>query len=165
MSLETAENSQSIQKLSRFSSARKSESAWYTINTNDKSTIKLPHNCKLIFITLDKTDDADLKHLCDLINESKEQGWKEVYDHGGVSIYKKTPKGSQTIMIKTYAEIENYSKEEVFEAIANVSIRREWDKIFSEFKILECNEKEGREVLYMSIKVSYKNMQLLKESK
>ncbi len=92
--------------------------------------------------------------MCDLINERKEQGWKQVYHQNGINIYKKTPKGSPTIMIKTYADIENYTKEEVFEAIANISIRREWDKIFSEFKILENNEKQGREVLYMSIKVS-----------
>ncbi len=94
-----------------------------------------------------------MKHLCDLINEHKDQGWKEVYIKDGISIYKKVPKGSSSIMIKTYAVIQNYTKEEVNEAIVNVSIRSEWDKIFSEFKILENKENEEKEVLYMSIKV------------
>ncbi len=98
-----------------------------------------------------------MKHLCDLINEFKDQGWKEVYIKNEISIYKKIPKGSSSIMIKTYAEIENYTKEEVYKAIVDVSIRREWDQIFSEFKILENKENEGKEVLYMSIKVKSLN--------
>jgi hypothetical protein len=60
-------------------------------------------------------------------------------------------------MIKSIFTIEGYTKEEVFEAIANVSIRKEWDKIFSEFKVIE-SDKEGFEVLYMSIKVRYFNI-------
>jgi hypothetical protein len=61
-------------------------------------------------------------------------------------------------MIKTFATIDNFTKEEVFKAIADVRIRREWDKIFSEFKIIENKEKEGKEYLYMSIKVRTKKI-------
>jgi hypothetical protein len=61
-------------------------------------------------------------------------------------------------MIKTFATIDNFTKEEVFRAIADVRIRREWDKIFSEFKIIENKEKEGKEYLYMSIKVRTKKI-------
>jgi hypothetical protein len=56
-------------------------------------------------------------------------------------------------MIRTIAIIDNFTKEEVFEAISNVNIRKQWDKVFSEFKIVDKNEKEQFEVLYMSIKV------------
>jgi hypothetical protein len=55
-------------------------------------------------------------------------------------------------MIKAIVTINNYTRDEVFEAIANVNIRKEWDKIFSEFKIIESTQ-EGGEILYMSIKV------------
>ena len=55
-------------------------------------------------------------------------------------------------MIKSIFTIENYTKEQVFEAISNVSIRKEWDKIFSEFKVVETDS-DGYEILYMSIKV------------
>jgi hypothetical protein len=57
-------------------------------------------------------------------------------------------------MIKSIFTIENYTKEQVYEAIANVSIRKEWDKIFSEFKVIEADS-EGYEILYMSIKVKF----------
>jgi hypothetical protein len=57
-------------------------------------------------------------------------------------------------MIKTVAVIDGYGKDEIFEAIANVNIRKEWDKVFSEFKIVETNPDDLYEVLYMSIKVN-----------
>jgi hypothetical protein len=57
-------------------------------------------------------------------------------------------------MIKAIVTIPDYTREHVFEAIANVDIRKEWDKIFSEFKIIESTE-EGGEILYMSIKVPF----------
>lgn len=56
------------------------------------------------------------------------------------------------LLIKTVAYLDGFTKEEVFEAISNVNIRKQWDKIFSEFKIVETNNEEGWEVLYMSIK-------------
>jgi hypothetical protein len=56
-------------------------------------------------------------------------------------------------MIKSIFTIDGYTKEEVFEAIANVNVRKEWDKIFSEFKVVETDA-DGYEVLYMSIKVN-----------
>lgn len=130
----------------RVGSPKKSQSNFgsYVINTDQSSLLKLSPNYK--------TNDYDLKNLCELINEKKDQGWKEVYVQNKISIFKKNPKGSHTIMIKTNAEIDNFTKEEVFNAISDVNIRKEWDKIFSEFKILENNPKEGKEYLYMSIK-------------
>lgn len=56
-------------------------------------------------------------------------------------------------MIRTIAIIEEFSKEEIFEAISNVNIRKQWDKVFSEFKIVEAYDEEQSEVLYMAIKV------------
>lgn len=55
-------------------------------------------------------------------------------------------------MIKAIVTINNFTKEDVYEAIVNVDIRKEWDKIFSEFKVIESTE-QGGEILYMSIKV------------
>lgn len=54
-------------------------------------------------------------------------------------------------MLKTHAIIEGFSKDLVFKAIADVSIRKQWDKIFSEFKVIDANEQS--EVLYMLIRV------------
>ncbi len=57
-------------------------------------------------------------------------------------------------MVKSLVTIRDYSRDEVFEAIANVDIRKKWDKIFSEFKVIETDD-EGYEILYMSIKVTF----------
>jgi hypothetical protein len=62
---------------------------------------------------------------------------------------KKTVPGNPAIMIKTFAVIENYFSNEVYEAIADVNIRKKWDTIFSEFKIID--NIDGCEVIYMRI--------------
>jgi alkylhydroperoxidase/carboxymuconolactone decarboxylase family protein YurZ len=59
-------------------------------------------------------------------------------------------------LIKTIATIIDFTKEEIFNAIANVEIRKQWDTLFSEFKIVEQNKDEKSEVLYMSLKVKFK---------
>jgi len=56
-------------------------------------------------------------------------------------------------LIKTVATINDYTKEEIFNAISNVEIRKQWDSLFSEFRIVEENILEKSEVLYMLIKV------------
>lgn len=124
----------------------------HDIHTDQNSIIKLEKNCIFIYIILDKTDDIDLKYLIDLLNENIKTNWKSVMNLEHLKIYKKSVKGNPTILLKTYAEIRGYTKDEVFEAITDVSIRKEWDKIFSEFKVIENNKDEG-EYLYMSIKV------------
>lgn len=55
------------------------------------------------------------------------------------------------------AIVNDFSKEEIFNAIANVDIRKQWDTLFSEFKIVETNKEEKTEVLYMSLKVTQFN--------
>jgi len=56
-------------------------------------------------------------------------------------------------MLKTIATINDFTKEEIFNAIVNVEIRKKWDTLFSEFKIVEENKEERSEVLYMALKV------------
>jgi hypothetical protein len=65
--------------------------------------------------------------------------------------------GFPQILLKTVAFLEGFTKDEIFEAISNVKIRMQWDKVFSEFKIVETNNLEQWEVLYMSIKVKNTN--------
>ena len=111
------------------------------------------------------TSDPDLKYLCDLMNEPTDK-WKKVINEKDVHIHKRSViilinrttlqiEGFPQILIKTEAYLNGFTKEEVFEAISNVNIRMQWDKIFSEFKIIEINDIEQYEVLYMSIKVNF----------
>lgn len=69
-----------------------------------------------------------------------------------IKIFKKKVEGHSSVLIRTFATIEGYTKEEIFDAICDVNIRKEWDKIFSEFKIVD--KTTDNEVLYMSIKVN-----------
>jgi hypothetical protein len=69
---------------------------------------------------------------------------------------KKELPGNSSIMLKTFAMIKGYSSNEVFKAIADVEIRKQWDTVFTEFKIIDKDEKDGSEVLYMRIKVNIK---------
>jgi hypothetical protein len=98
-----------------------------------------------------------------LINEPNLK-WQSVLNEKSIQIFKKNVliiyllnkiKNVPQIVIRTIAVIDNYSRDDIFEAISNVNIRKQWDKIFSEFKIVETNEKEQFEVLYMAIKVIF----------
>ncbi len=98
-----------------------------------------------------------------MINEPNLK-WQSVLNEKSIQIFKKNVliiyllnkiKNVPQIVIRTIAVIDNYSRDDIFEAISNVNIRKQWDKIFSEFKIVETNEKEQFEVLYMAIKVIF----------
>ncbi len=101
-----------------------------------------------------------------MINEPTEnKGWKKVIEDKSLSIHKRAVRkfnlliifqieGYPQILIKTVAVLDGFTKDEVFEAISNVKVRMLWDKVFSEFKVVETNSQEQWEVLYMSIKVN-----------
>lgn len=107
------------------------------------------------FYYLDWTKDVDKKILVDLINENVEGQWDKIKIDKRIRCYKKKLEHNPTILIKTIATINDYSKEEIYNAIANVEIRKRWDTLFSEFKIVEENKYEKSEILYMSLKVSF----------
>jgi hypothetical protein len=71
------------------------------------------------------------------------------------AIYKKKIKNNPIIILKSISYLKGFTAEEVFEAIADVSIRKEWDKVFSEFKIIDYDHKNESEYLYMVVKVKY----------
>ena len=95
----------------------------------------------------------DLKNLCELINEKIDNGWEKVYYEKDISILRKSVPGNSSIIIKTYATIYNFNSFEVFEAISNVKIRKQWDTLFSEFKIIDENKEDKSETIYLRIKV------------
>jgi hypothetical protein len=92
-----------------------------------------------------------------LINEKNSQGWAEVFNRNEIKIMKKEISGNSTIMLKTFAIIKGYNSSVVFKAIADVEIRKKWDSVFTEFKIIDLIEKDKSEILYMRIKVKFKN--------
>ena len=118
----------------------------FTIKTQSDSLIKFPGNEY-------KTDDKDLKTLVDLMNEkpTKEMGYSQVIDEKMAKIYKRHSEGTDVILIKCIAHIP-FPKDIIFEAIANLDIRKSWDSVFSELKVVNHNGENGAEILYMIIK-------------
>ena len=99
------------------------------------------------------TNDKDLKQLIDLFNEpnTKDFGYSRVIDEENCKVYKRMVEGYPVILIKCLAQMP-YSKDIVFEAIANLEIRKQWDEVFSELKVVNYEGENGAEILFMIIK-------------
>ena len=119
----------------------------YTIFTNSSNFIQIPGQNEY------HTNDKDLKTLIDLMNEPpiKEFGYSNVIDDKNCKVYKKYVEGNPVILIKCIAKIP-YNKDIVFEAIANLDIRKKWDAVFSELRVVNYEGENGAEILYMIIK-------------
>lgn len=57
-------------------------------------------------------------------------------------------------MLKTFARLEGFTKDDIFKAMTTISIRKQWDKVFDKFEIIDKDPVTGTEYLYMSIKVT-----------
>ena len=99
------------------------------------------------------TNDKDLKQLIDLFNEptTKEFGYTNVIDEKKCKVYKRMVEGSPVILIKCIAQLP-YSKDIVFESIANLEIRKQWDSVFSELRVVNHEGEDGAEILFMVVK-------------
>ena len=99
------------------------------------------------------TNDKDLMGLVELMNEPpiKENGYSKTIEEETKKVYKKHREGYDIILIKCQAKLP-YNKDVIFEAIANLEIRKKWDNVFSELKVINNNGENGAEILYMIIK-------------
>ena len=99
------------------------------------------------------TNDKDLKQLIDLFNEptTKEFGYSNVVDEEKCKVYKRMVEGSPVILIKCLAQLP-YNKDVVFEAIANLDIRKQWDSVFDELRVVNHEGENGAEILFMIVK-------------
>ena len=119
----------------------------YHIRTNKRSLIKLPEE-------IYGTDDKELKQIIEVINEEpiEKNGYQKVINDSETKIFKKVIPGYDVILIKTLCQIP-FNKDIIYEAIANLEIRKKWDSSFSELKIInEKKDNKNVELLYMIIK-------------
>jgi hypothetical protein len=119
----------------------------YCISTVQNNLIYFPDNGNFY------TNDKDLKLLIDLFNEpnTKDFGYSNVIDEDNCKVYKRMVEGFPVILIKCLAHIP-YTKDVVFEAIANLEIRKQWDSVFSELKVVNHEGENGAEILFMIVK-------------
>ena len=141
------DNTEDISTILPIATTQQSQQYKYCITTQPNNLIYIPNQNKYY------TNDKDLKQLVDLMNESptKEFGYSNVIDEDNCKVYKKIVDGIQVILIKCLAKIP-YNKDVVFEAIANLNIRKQWDSVFSELRVVNYNGENGAEILYMIIK-------------
>jgi hypothetical protein len=82
---------------------------------------------------------------------TKENGYHNVVEEQNIHIFKRMIPGFDVILIKSICTIP-YNKDIIFEAIANLEIRKKWDSVFSELKVVNHNGENGAGILYMIIK-------------
>ena len=125
----------------------KEETYKYCITNDQNNLISFPDNKDYY------TNDQDLKKLIDLFNEptTKQYGYSNVIDETNCKVYKRMVEGFPVILIKCLANMP-YSKDVVFEAIANLEIRKQWDSVFSELKVVNHEGEDGAEILFMIVK-------------
>ena len=119
----------------------------YIIYTSPNSFIYIPESNEY------HTNDKDLKQLIDLMNEpmTKDFGYSNVINEKNCIIFKRRVEEIPVILIKCIAKLP-FNKDIVFEAISNLNIRRQWDSVFSELKVVNNEGENGAEILYMIIK-------------
>ena len=120
--------------------------SYYIIHTNPNNFIYIPQSNDF------QTEDKDLKDLIDLMNESptKELGYSYVINDKNCKVYKKFVEGFDIILVKCFAKLP-FNKDVIYEAISNLSIRKNWDSVFDILEVIDYT-KNGNEVLYMIIK-------------
>ncbi len=125
----------------------KEETYKYCITNDQNNLINFPDNKDYY------TNDQDLKKLIDLFNEptTKQYGYSNVIDETNCKVYKRMVEGFPVILIKCLANMP-YSKDVVFEAIANLEIRKQWDSVFSELRVVNHEGENGAEILFMIVK-------------
>ena len=82
---------------------------------------------------------------------TKEYGYLNVVSDKTCKVSKRMVEGCPVILIKCIANIP-YNKDTVFESIANLEIRKQWDSVFSELKVVNYEGENGDEILYMIVK-------------
>jgi hypothetical protein len=55
-------------------------------------------------------------------------------------------------MIKTFANLNGFHSYEIYQAITDVNIRKQWDNVFSELKVIDFDPVNNTETVYMLIK-------------
>lgn len=78
--------------------------------------------------------------------------WKQTVNRPETKIYTKTQKNSPLCMVKAFCEVP-YPQEVVFKAIWDTSVRRQWDAVFNEFKLIDSQQ--YHDTLYYMIKTPF----------
>lgn len=93
--------------------------------------------------------------------------WDPAGSCDNVSVFKKMTDDSPIVLLKALAKIEGVSPLTVYEVMSNQEVRRQWDKVLSNFEIIEDHPEEGLSVLYYMVKtpIGVSNRDFLQQRK
>jgi hypothetical protein len=83
---------------------------------------------------------------------NNEKTWRLVVNKPETKCYQRKAENSPICMIKAFCDV-NYSAKTVYTAIWNTDIRRQWDAVFNEFRLIDTQP--FYEVLYYMIKTPF----------
>jgi len=84
--------------------------------------------------------------------ENTDKMWRHVVNKPGTNVYQRKAGESPICMIKAFCEVD-YSADTVFKAIWDTEIRKKWDTIFNDFRLIDSNP--DYDVLYYMIKTPF----------
>jgi steroidogenic acute regulatory protein len=94
-----------------------------------------------------------LEHILAIEAEPRDSSdWRQTVNKPETKIYTKNPKDSPLCMVKAFCEVP-YPQEVVFQAIWDTSVRRQWDAVFNEFRLVDSHE--FHDTLYYKIKTPF----------
>jgi len=93
--------------------------------------------------------DPDFLEL-EALSEEDLSAWEKVCTADTVTVYKKKLDDSPIVMVMAFALIKGISSDTVYTVMSEQNIRKQWDKVLSNFSIID--EDEDSSVVYYIIK-------------
>jgi hypothetical protein len=90
--------------------------------------------------------------VVEYLNEGLDCGWKKVIEEKNFTSYKKMVPNQVTVMIKAFGLIHNFTKEQIIDSISDFNIRKEWDKIFCNYRFITHNDEDNSDIFYLLLK-------------
>jgi hypothetical protein len=74
--------------------------------------------------------------------------WDKCGSGDNVTVYKKMTDGSPVVLLKAYTVIEGIHPDIICEVMSNAQLRKTWDKVLSNFDIIEEFPEEVRYLIH-----------------
>jgi len=91
----------------------------------------------------------------EIINEETDSNeWSRVVNQKNMAFYKKQVAGCPVVLVKGNAILEGIPLDIMWNAIADLDLRKSWDTVFSTMEVVETNP-DGTEIVYSILKAPF----------
>ena len=98
--------------------------------------------------------DPDFVDLFSIVEEDVDL-WNQVAKQDNITVYSKANPSSPAILLKAYAYLSDVTIEDVCMAITNTEIRKQWDRLLHEFRVIENDIESGDTVFHFIIQTPF----------